>query len=189
MSATGRDRGRKRESKLSHVTSIKDVEIKDLDCLRRACDRLGLEFREGKKTFNWYGQWVNDYNAADAAYKNGVSVKDYGKCDHAIGVKGSPWLNSPDANQPYEIGLIENKEKPGVWTLAYDFYAGGHGLVAKVGEGCKDLIKWYSVEVARKEAQVFVAQGWNMDEVYNKATGKVQIKLTQSTGGSGGIWG
>ena len=62
---------------MSHISKI-ELEVKDLGTLRQACNRLGLNLIEGKKTFKWYGQ-------------------EEGPCDHAIQV--------PEAT--YEIGVIK----------------------------------------------------------------------------------
>ncbi len=59
---------------MSHISKI-EVQITDLEALRKACQRLGFSFLENKNTFARY---------------NGTSV-----CDHAIQVPGAR----------YEIGL------------------------------------------------------------------------------------
>ena len=61
---------------MSHISKI-ELEVNDLSVLQKACNRLGLNFVSGQKTFKWYG-------AED------------GKCDHAITIpKGF-----------YEIGVV-----------------------------------------------------------------------------------
>jgi len=88
---------------MSHVTVI-EFEIRDLECLRQACTELGLEFREGQKTFRWFGVHVGDYKVPD-----GFAVQDMGKCDHAIGLPG----NGP-SKKAYEIGVVRRRDgKPG----------------------------------------------------------------------------
>src|ERR1019366_9119844 len=109
---------------LSHVASIR-LQITELDALKKACAGLGLEFKENQKTFKWYGTWVNDYNAQDAAYRNGIKTQDYGKCTHALSVAGNP-----DA---YEVGLMPNPNGKG-FVPVFDFYgAQGAALAAKIG--------------------------------------------------------
>jgi hypothetical protein len=39
---------------VSHLSKI-ELEIKDLEDLKRACHRLGIEFLHNQKTFRWYG--------------------------------------------------------------------------------------------------------------------------------------
>lgn len=155
---------------MSHVTTI-DLLIKDLDALEKACAPLGLELRRGQKTFRWYGKWMNDYGAEDAAYKHGIAAKDYGKCDHAIAVKGN--------NHAYEIGLIKREDGKG-YSLAWDFFAGGYGLCEKVsysGAGAKDADKlkdWYAAEVAAKQMRL---QGFAVKS--EQKNGKVLVTCTQ----------
>ena len=62
---------------MSHISKIELV-INDLQCLKMACGRMNLEFREGQKTYRWYGP--------------------PGKCDHAIHVP----------NASYEVGVIQD---------------------------------------------------------------------------------
>ena len=128
---------------MSHVATV-ELEIKDLACLKKACKELGLEFRENQNTFRWYGQWVNDYGAQDAAYKNGIKTEDYGKCLHAIGI--------PNNNKAYEVGVVKAPNGPG-FTLVWDFYAGGHGLQAAIGQDGNMLKQGYAKEVAKKKAR------------------------------------
>ncbi|MBF0232833.1 MAG: DUF1257 domain-containing protein [Desulfamplus sp.] len=60
---------------MSHIAKI-ELEVTDIESLSRACQRMGLNFVQGKTTFKWY---------------YGVN-----QCDHAIII--------PGAN--YEIGII-----------------------------------------------------------------------------------
>lgn len=73
---------------MSHVVTV-DVRVRNLKALAAACERLGLELLRDKKTFRWFGKWVNDYHDANAAVNNGINPKDFGKCEHAIAVKGN----------------------------------------------------------------------------------------------------
>jgi hypothetical protein len=61
---------------MSHISKI-ELEVKDLQVLKQACRRLGLEFMKNKKNFNWFGK--------------------EGHCDHAIKI--------PGAN--YEVGVVK----------------------------------------------------------------------------------
>jgi hypothetical protein len=124
---------------VSHVTQI-DLDVKDLDALAVACEELGLELRRGQTTYKWWGKHVGDFPVPQ-----GFTVDDLGKCDHAISVKGNP--------KAYEVGLVKRRDgRPG-YTLLYDFWAGGCGLMEKVGEECKALRQRYSVVVAEKAAR------------------------------------
>lgn len=123
---------------MSHVTAV-NMEIKDLDALQAAADELGLELVRDQKTWKWFGTWVNDYHGADAAYKNGINPKDYGKCDHALRVKGNP--------SAYEIGVYQQPD--GSFKLAWDFYGGaGKAVQNCVGRKGEHLKQGYAKAVA-----------------------------------------
>ena len=62
---------------MSHISKI-ELEVRDIQVLMSACQRLGLELVKGQKMFKWYGKEA--------------------ECDHAIRITG--------AN--YEIGVINN---------------------------------------------------------------------------------
>lgn len=119
------------------------MKIRNLDALKAACDELGLEFVEGQKTYKWYGRHVGDY-----PIPVGFTVNDMGRCSHAIRVKGN--------TTAYEIGVVESPDGDG-WSLLYDFWNRGYGLMDKVGENCDKLIEEYSVaQVVEHAAQ----EGW-----------------------------
>lgn len=60
---------------MSHISKI-ELAVKDLSILGQACQKLGLDFIKGQRTFRWY--------------------ENEARCDHAIKI--------PGAN--YEIGVI-----------------------------------------------------------------------------------
>jgi hypothetical protein len=124
---------------MSHVVSI-DLEIKDLAALARACERLGLELMEGQTSYRWFGRSVGDYPLPE-----GYTADDLGKCQHAIRVKDNP--------RAYEIGVAARRDgRPG-YTLLYDFWRGGYGLIDQVGQNCQRLAQAYSLEVVRGQAR------------------------------------
>jgi hypothetical protein len=125
----------------SHVVAVK-LEVKDLDALEKVAESIGMQLVRGQTTWKWYGKWVDDYSADDAAYKNGIAVADYGKCEHALVIPGKP-----DA---YEVGVIALPG--GGFTLGWDFYGGGNGLMAKIGAGGQKLLQGYGLEVVKKTA-------------------------------------
>lgn len=137
---------------MSHVATV-DVHIQSLTDLRAACERLGLEFVEGQETYRWFGKHVGDY-----PLPLGFTPADLGKCSHAIRLRDA----SPVAGQlPYEIGVVDRRDgKPG-WQLMWDFYRGGYGLQAKVGEGCGLLKQAYAVAAATRVARL---QGFAVTE-------------------------
>jgi hypothetical protein len=151
---------------MSHVAYV-DIQIKDLGALKTACQKIGLEFKEGQKTHKWYGRWVDDYHKDDAAYHHGINPKDYGQCEHAIGV--------PDNAQAYEAGIVKRPDGKG-YTLIYDFYgASGRALEALMGKGAARLKKQYAIEVARKAAR---KQGFRVQEKIG-ADGKTRLLCTR----------
>ena len=125
----------------SHVTKV-DVQIRDLDAMVTACEHLGLVFNRDKRTYRWYGHSVGDYRLPE-----GMTAKELGRCSHAISVK--------DNARAYEVGLVDNHD--GSYSPVWDFWSGGHGLQAAVGENCSRLIGEYTIEAARNAA---TAQGW-----------------------------
>ncbi len=147
---------------MSHVATV-EIEIKDLDALKKACAELDLLFQENKKTYRWYGQWVNDYSAADAAYKNGIDPKDYGKCDHAIGLK---------TGKGYEVGVVL---KGGKYVLVYDNWQGGQGLEKVTGKGLSKLNQGYVKQVTRKS---LLMKGYVAGSTKTHADGTIEMVFT-----------
>lgn len=118
---------------MSHVVAIQ-TEFKDLPAIQAACKELGLTFKHGQKTFRWFGRWMNDYDAKNAAYNLGIKPEDYGKCEHAIEVPGSG----------YDIGLVKNAAT-GAYKAVFDFYGTGRVIQDKVGAGCEKLVQRYAL--------------------------------------------
>jgi hypothetical protein len=146
---------------MSHVVTVSLI-IKDLDCLEEACKELGLEFKKNQKNYRWFGVWVNDYHDQDAAYKNNVSVENYGKCEHAITCK----------NWEYDIGLV--KEGDG-YKLIYDFFGPGRAIKEKLGNNCEKLKMSYAKHVALKSLKKLKSQGFSVKVTENKETNKIHI--------------
>ncbi len=132
---------------MSHVVEIA-TEIKDLESLSVACEKLDLELIRGQQKYNWYGHSVGDYPLPE-----GTTEEELGHCEHAIRVKGRP--------QAYEVGL--KKTKTG-YTLLYDHYSGGKGLMDRIstnGKNADKLTQRYAVEVASRQAR---RQGYRVTE-------------------------
>ena len=128
---------------MSHVVSIK-TEFRDLKAVQAACAELGMTFKENQKTIRWYGRWVNDYDAEDAAYKLGIEPKLYGTCDHAIEVPGSD----------YDVGLLQNPVTKG-YKLYFDFYSThGKAIQAAIGKSGEKLLQYYAVHKLAMEAKL-----------------------------------
>ena len=138
---------------MSHITQI-NIEIKSLDALKAACERLGLRWIEGQTTYKWYGRFVGD-----SPMPQGFTVEDLGKCTHAIQVPGAS----------YEIGVVIRNGKT---QLMWDFYSSG-GLEKALGKGGEQLIQAYAIETAKLDA---LSQGYNCSEAVNEA-GDIELTI------------
>lgn len=149
---------------MSHVAVI-DLHIKDLDSLDEACKMLGLTLVRNKSNWRWFGRWVDDYHAQDAAFKFGINPNEYGNCaEHVITVAGN--------NEVYEIGVVKRRDGKAGWMLLFDFWAGGNGMKDFVGnEKCSALKQAYSVCVAKKSV---IAQGYKAT-IKKAANGHMQV--------------
>jgi hypothetical protein len=126
---------------MSHVSVgaavVNDSEL-ELEALAQACEEAGLVFCKGVKEYKWYGRWVRDYHAEDAAYRHGVRPEDYGKCEHMIRLpqtlhEEEVYAQNPDA-RPYEIGLVRTAD--GKFQMVIDHWHSGKGvpeLLARAG--------------------------------------------------------
>ena len=131
---------------MSHVATL-DIRFKEceLDCLERAVESLGLKLIRNQTSYRWYGRWVKDYHGTNAAYKNGIDPKDYGKCDHVITIQGD--------NTSYEIGLVRMPD--GSYTLIWDFWGSGEKITSMIGgqDGGK-LKAEFSKQITIAQAQI-----------------------------------
>jgi hypothetical protein len=148
---------------MSHVSTIK-MEITDLDSLEKACELIGMELVRGQTNYRWFGKYLADYSGDDAAFKHGIDPKDYGKCEHALRVAGNP--------NAYEVGLVKNPNGPG-WVLIYDFWAGGHGLQAVIGNNAGNLRREYALQVGMRQ---MARKGFRTERVINPATNKARMR-------------
>ena len=138
-----------------HVSSIK-LQVKSLEALKLACQRLGLEFREGQATYRWYGMFIGD-----APLPEGFTKSDLGKCNHAIHVPGAA----------YEIGLVQ---RDGAWQMLWDSWEAG-GLEAVLGKDAERLRHAYGVEAAKLAAQ---KEGYSVyEEQMEDGTTKLHIQV------------
>lgn len=135
---------------MSHITKI-NVKIKDLDSLKKAAARCGLQMIEHQKSFRHYNGRVE-------------------ACAHAIVV--------PDNLKAYQVGVIWNEEEKS-YDLATDFYAGGYGLTEKIGKDFSTLRSAYALECAKFTAQEQYP-GWNITEQKNE-NGDLQLVLSQGS--------
>jgi hypothetical protein len=129
-----------------HVVVVK-TRIKSLETLRRAVQRMGGEFRENQRQYKWYGHWMDDYHEQDAAYKQGIQVGNYGKCDHAIHIP----------NVDYEVGIVQKGEE---FTLIWDFID-GRLRDWMGGQEASKLTQLYNVELEKQKA---LENGYSVEE-------------------------
>ena len=148
---------------MSHVAVI-DLHVTDLDALTKGCKMLGLTI-EKRSHWRWFGSWVDDYHATEAAYNFGINPSEYGKCAEYV-------ITIPGDNHCYEIGVVPRPDGNG-WMLVYDFFSGGHGMGEKVGgQKCGKLKQAYAANVSVKK--VNQKKGFNY-KVHQKKNGHVQI--------------
>ena len=146
---------------MSHVATV-ELHVTDLESLKGACQQLGLEFVEGQQTFKWYGTHVGDY-----PLPQGFTQEDMGRCQHAIRL--------PDNSRAYEVGVVPRRDgKPG-YLLMYDFWQGGHGLEAAIGQGAKTLKQHYAAQVAVRQVS---KQGFRVAQTVTE-TGAIRLTCTR----------
>jgi hypothetical protein len=145
---------------MSHVAKI-EVEIKDLEALRSAAASLGLELVDRQTTYRWYGRRVGDTKLPD-----GFTAAELGTCEHALRVVGEP--------SAYEIGIVARRDGGAGYTLLWDSWNGGYGLVEKVGAGAALLKQAYGVAVATRVA---LRAGYRVVGTMTRADGNVELKL------------
>jgi hypothetical protein len=118
---------------LSHVSKI-ELEIKDLEALKAACQRLGFKFRKVKRPINGMVAGLETVH-----YLEGITEEELGKCDHAIHVPGAK----------YEIGIVKKGKS---LSLLWDSWVKG-GLEKHIGKDAGKLKQIYAVEKIRLEAR------------------------------------
>ena len=134
----------------SHVAKI-SIEIKDLLALKQAAKDLGLEFVE-QKTYRWFGRHVGDF-----PLPAGFKTSDLGKCDYVLRI--------PNNDTAYEIGVVKRKDgKPG-YELLWDFWSGGYGLQAVVGDNGTKLVQSYAAAVT---TNLYKKQGFRVTKSVTK---------------------
>jgi hypothetical protein len=130
---------------MSHITDVK-MRVRDLDALAEACDALSGELQRDKRDFCWWSTYLGDsrdYGELDP--------KTFGRCAHAIKIKGTTPHNGP--NGPWEIGVIPAKDGVG-FMLAYDtFGSAGRALTEAFGQNLDRLRREYSAVVAQAKAK------------------------------------
>lgn len=149
---------------MSHVVTVGGIDVTDLEVLQLSGEALGMELVE-KSTYKFYGRWVGDYPLPE-----GFSQKDLGKCDYALRVKGA-------GPETYEVGVVKRRDgKPG-YSLLFDFWQGGFGLLEKIGENADKLKGEYKLQAAMKAAR---RQGFRTSRTVDSKTGKPMATLRRT---------
>ena len=135
---------------MSHVATI-EVDIKDLQALKAACEELGLEFREGQKAYRCWGtnKTLSDLEryqriSGKALMPEGWTLSEMGQCEHAITLKGGM--------AQYEIGLATRRDGKAGYQLLCDL-SGARWVTDMLGEKFEKLRQGYAVEVAVRAAK------------------------------------
>tara|TARA_R110000765_G_scaffold76584_1_gene150080 strand:+ start:1785 stop:2246 length:462 start_codon:yes stop_codon:yes gene_type:complete len=153
---------------MSHIADVQ-MQIKDLDALKSAVEKLGGTLVLGQQTHKWFGKFLNDWNS-DRAAVNRRDSSTFGTCDHAIKFDG---IN-------YEIGVVGSEA--GYYELIYDtFGAGDEHDGSKLeealgGEGLPKLKQGYGVEVTRRQLS---RQGYRVTTIDN-SDGTISVKAVRA---------
>ena len=140
---------------MSHISRI-ELEIKDLEALKSACERLGFHFMNNQKTYCWYGKWISNEPLPE-----GITEEQLGRCDHAIHV--------PEA--VFEIGIVRKNDK---FILLWDSWIGG-GLQKSIGKDAGILKQAYAIESVKRSAKL---KGYRLIE--KKMNKKIRLSLCMS---------
>lgn len=120
---------------MSHTVTM-GVQISDLDALESACKVLGLELVRNKHEFKVWGTPQ--------------------RCDHVVRI--------PNNTEAYEVGIRKN-EKDSNYTMLTDFYNGGRGMEAKVGQEGQLLSQHYTAQLTKAYWQ---EKGFRVTESLNE---------------------
>jgi hypothetical protein len=150
---------------MSHVTAGLGI-IKDIDCLERSVAKFPqLEFLRDKTSYEWNGEFYDDWGESNeqlTARARGVDPSQYGKCDHAIRMKGCQ----------YEIGVTKREDGQG-WSLVWDVWR-GQKLSATIGKDGEKLMTEYNLEFCQQFA---LQNGFAID--MQEVEGEAVITMTE----------
>lgn len=141
---------------MSHVTTG-EMCVTNLEYAEIAAQRLGGRLVRDKKTFQWYGKWLNDWTDERAAVSRGVNPETFGQCDHAI-------VMNDAVEGDYEVGLVKREDGKG-WDAIYDVYGQGKKLEKRFGYGLSGLKTEIGVITSMK---TYGRMGYQVKERTNK---------------------
>jgi len=142
---------------MSHIRDI-TLQIKRINAIKFACNKLGYELCEGQETYRWYGRFMNDWPLPE-----NVKVEDIGKCHHAIKVPGAT----------YEIGVIKTEKG---FKLQYDFWSSGE-LDKVCGKNLSKLTNEIGMMEVEKAAMFKNYTTTRSKEIVDEKTGKKKIRI------------
>lgn len=155
---------------MSHVEEV-EIECHDLSALKTAVERCGGEFMENQTSFAWWGTWVGDWKGERSAFAQGRDPKTFGRCAHAIRVKGTHPKNG--SSGPWEIGVVPKGDG---WALDYDNYGGaGRALEAVFGKSCMRLKDELAAEITMRE---LLRDGYRLSRT-TSSTGEIVLQANR----------
>lgn len=133
---------------MSHVVDCK-LSIPDTPdsfaVLQRVARRLGLGLRQDNR-YRWFGRWVNDYSAQNAAMHR-FDPKQFGKNAKFV-------LSLQGDSTAYELGLVPDPDNPGNLVPIYDFYGiNGRALERVIGKEAGLFSQAWQIERAKLQAE------------------------------------
>ncbi len=167
-----------------HVVSV-NIELKNLEAIRRACEVLGWQFRENQKTYEWVGRWYDDSPvprnafAADtegeieyhrvmnltSTLRRTYMTNLLGQCDHAI---------RPDIASKGEIGLIQRGD---TYVPIWDYFTSDSVNKIRAENGMNGFLQEYAIQCATLEAK---AQGsYTTQYIHEDGTVELHIPIVE----------
>ena len=154
---------------MSHVTDVK-LKIRDLESLKEAAEKCGLELREGQKTYAWWGTYLGDSHQFGSH-----DPTQFGKCEHALRVPGEHPCNG--STGPWEIGVVPALDGDG-YELLYDTYGGaGRRLTERVGKNADKLRREYAAASASRKARAALSKKGFTITREDLANGGIRLRL------------
>lgn len=152
---------------MSHVAKSDLCLPADLSVSQAVLKRLGCELMIGQTTWNWFGEFLNDWSdRTQAAALNGWKPEQFGHGAHAIRVPGTT----------YEVGLIPRRDGQPGFELLYDAWGDeGRRIEQVLGVGCGKLKDEVNCEVASRH---YARQGYRVKRTVD-ANGHLKLTLSK----------
>jgi hypothetical protein len=124
---------------MSHVASQKTEKGKPLfsskEILTEAAELKGCEVVE-TNVYNWFNRHVGDYPIPEGMKKSELGRNAL----FVIRVKEPKLgeLTNKYNGRPYDVGVVEDPNNPGCYTVVYDFFNDGYGIDDVLGGPVRD---------------------------------------------------